>query len=111
MSIHINLDNLGSQDFNITITKNNVPLWVYNNSQTEQELKRMRIIQHQKQIQKEEELQQRRQIQLRLQRERDAKRKEKQEQERKNKRKLQTNAKYSKSHQLPKSKQDDGPEL
>lgn len=95
MSIHINLDNLGSQDFNITITKNNVPLWVYNNSQTEQELKRMRIIQHQKQIQKEEELQQRRQIQLRLQRER----------------KLQTNAKYSKSHQLPKSKQDDGPEL
>lgn len=104
MTININISGTNGQDPSITIMKNRVPLWVYNNSQTEEELKRMRLVQKQKEAQREEELQRKRQVQQRIQRERQVK--ERKEREAK-KQKLQRNKTIQRTHH----KSNDGPEL
>lgn len=94
MTININISGTNGQDPSITIMKNRVPLWVYNNSQTEEELKRMRLVQKQKEAQREEELQLKRQVKERKEREA-------------MKQKLQRNKTIQRTHH----KSNDGPEL
>lgn len=108
MTININIDT--NESLNISVNQHHIPTWVYANSQTEHELKRIRLAQHQRELQKQEELQQQHLRQLRLQRERQAREKAKKELETK-KRKKQLNSQYGYKAQKRHQKQDDGPEL
>ena len=106
MTININIDT--NESLNISVNQHHIPTWVYANSQTEHELKRIRLAQHQRQ--KQEELQQQHLRQLRLQRERQAREKAKKALETK-KQKKQLNSQYGYKAQKRHQKQDDGPEL